>query len=100
MTDKIGAIEQRVRLARKELNAATDALFEAQVEAHPFKIGDIIKSTKGGLARIERFVHFFGGITPIAVAQKKDGTFGVKPVPMWRTEWVNATLHERPGVQP
>ena len=76
--------------------AAAKAYHAALCAAYPFRVDDIIRSTGGKLAKVTRVYVQFDRARMVAVEQKKDGTFGMRTVALWRHEWDNPQLHSRP----
>lgn len=72
---------------------------DAMVKAFPLKIGDVIRSSNGAIAKVSRvFVKWDRNVEFAAVMKKKDGTWGEREVPAWRTEWDKPEVigHEDP----
>ena len=95
---------EALRLRRDEaygtyLRAET-ALKQALVAAYKWQPGDILKSNKGVLARVEKVSVRRDEVEIYSVLLKKDGTFGKREAPFWRDEWRNATLHSRATTEP
>lgn len=100
MTDSSGFDPEIVRLygkaqeAKREWEEHVRAYEAALCKAFPFKVGDVIKSSKGLVARVERIFCWYGRAKMVAVLRKKDGTFGVREASLWRQEWANPKIIE------
>ena len=95
MSDKIEAAKRRVEATRGAYVAAVNELDALLKATCPFQPGDLIRSTSGTVAKVTEIRIRYDRIETVAVRQKKDGSFGVREVPMWRGEWKNAVLHEK-----
>ncbi len=94
--DELSRLKDAADAAEVESRKTKAAYVAALRAAHEFQPGDIIKSAKGDFARIVSLAVDWGlKIKPVAVAQKKDGSFGIREVSLWRPEWEAATLHQR-----
>jgi hypothetical protein len=96
---EIAQMKADVEAAHAAWLAAKAAYDAALVAAFPFRVGDIIRSTDGRLARVYAIYVSSAGPRWAAALQKKDGTFGKLDASHWRNEWRAATLHERPAVK-
>lgn len=88
----IHVLKNEMDLAAAAYDAAKDAYHAALKAAYHLKVGQIIVSTKGALAKVDTVYVKYGEVRHSAVMQKKDGNFGERPVPIWRDEWKAATL--------
>ena len=86
-----------------DLKAAYDvarrAYHAALINAFQFKVGDIVRSTKGAEAHVrDVFIRVADEtVHATAVLRNKDGTFGQRDAEMGRQEWRNA---EKIGFEP
>jgi hypothetical protein len=83
--------------ATADAHRRAKAAFEAAlIAAQPFKPGDIIRSAKGSLARVDGYVMPYGAPRLRASLQKKDGSFGKRPIAAWSQEWQHPVKVEQP----
>ena len=94
--EDLEALRLRKIKAQAAYAGARAAYHAAVCAACPFRVGDIIQSTDGKLAKVTKVYVQFGRARMIAVEQKKDGTFGMRTAALWRQEWDNPQLHSRP----
>jgi hypothetical protein len=78
-----------------EWKRATKALNDAKVAAHPFAVGDIIRSSKGTLAKVTAVYIKYDSARISAVLKKADGSWGKREASLYRQEWSNPVLHEK-----
>ena len=88
--NELERLKSEVRAAKINYDRARSQYEAALAATHPLKPGDVIRSTKGNLARVDRIIIKFASPRVIAFMQKKDGTFGQREAPMWRDEWEKA----------
>lgn len=91
----IHVLKSEMDLAAAAYDKAKDAYHTALKAAYHLKVGDIIVSTKGALAKVDTVYVQYGEVCHSAAMQKKDGTFGERLVPIWRDEWKAAVLQEK-----
>ena len=82
--------------ARKELLSTRAAWVAVILLNYKFQAGDIIRSTGGQLALVDRvWVDDWDRVNWSALVLKRDGTPGKIQAPSWRHDWREATLHKR-----
>ena len=88
----------RVRMVEAEAAyaGARDAYHAALCAAYPFRVGDIIQSADGKLAKVTKVYGRYSGVQMNAVAQNKNGVFGMRVANLWSAEWKYPQLHSRP----
>lgn len=101
-SDDLERLRARVEEARRASSAAHDALIyaerdyrAAQCAAHPFQIGDTIRSETGRLARVDWLWTDVGEVRVSARLLRKDGTVSARKIDPFSPEWRSATLHQR-----
>ena len=59
----------------------------ALIEEYPLKVGDVIRSSSGKIARVENVFVKWDSIKVFAVLRNADGNFGKRAASMWAREW-------------
>lgn len=84
---EISRLEGEMNASKRAYHNAKLRYEEALIAAEPFKPGDVIRSSKGTLARVVSVDIKWGSPRIFAVLRNKDGNFGKKPASMWGSEW-------------
>ena len=94
----VQALRRAMEQAETEFKCARDAYHEAVRAEHPIKVGMVIKSTEGVLAKVIRIdVHEMldkAYVRVVAVMQKQSGEWGTRRAATWRPQWENSTIVE------
>jgi len=69
----VAHLEARLKVAKKEL-------FDASVEGHRFKYGDVLYDKKGRRGEVYDFVRNYGETLALIRRIKKDGSLGVQSI--------------------
>lgn len=97
----IPALREAWKDSENAARVAKAAYHAALIAASPYKVGNIVRSVKGDVAKVVRvFVKWdlAQAAQFAAVMKKKDGSWGEREVSAWRGEWINPEVigHEEP----
>lgn len=85
--EEIEVLKQRADEARQTAEILRKRYEDAAIAAYPIKVGDVIRSAKGSLARVTAVYLSYGVVKWAGVLRNSDGIFGKRPAPYWMHEW-------------
>lgn len=98
ISERLATAQRRYKDALETLKAAEQAYHAELIAEHPIKVGDILRAEHGEEAKVIGLRVEYGVVKVRAVPRRRDGTWGEREVPMWRTVWGHAKVvaHEEP----
>jgi hypothetical protein len=85
-------LKEAERTAEQAWRAAAAALHDAMKAAHPIQPGDILTSKAGKRALVKYLIVKYGGVEPVGLFARKDGTWSTVERVLYGFDWHNAAV--------